>query len=488
MWALAGHATAAASWLVTIPFLIRFLSPEEYAIYAFSTVFAASLAFVDMGMGLTTVRFASAENVRVADGREVPVVWTGLMIGGLSSTVAYVVVALQAEMILGLFARADSAILGTAVTAFRIGAVLCVLRSVAAVLAAPQLSRLRTDIQGRIIAAANVGQVLLTILVLSLGGGLRAAIGMVAVGASAVVFSNLLVARSLLPSVLPPRMDRALISPMLALGIPVMVSSLASVALSQSEKLVLATFESAEALAPYWTGFTAASIFALFGLALAHPIVATFSKGLESGGGQEVRKLYGEVVRWTSTIAWPVAILMAAAAPYFFHAWAGPNFASDATIVFRILIIGGVFNLLAHVPFHWLIAAGNSRKIAILHLVEVPFHIGFAIFLVSNYGIAGAAVAWTARSLVDCVLLFMVAATTSQVKIKNSNTMRHLLLLAFLIGAAVTLALLVQSRGLVAAGMVAATAMYCLLTVASMGEDERRNVIGFFRSLVRVTH
>jgi O-antigen/teichoic acid export membrane protein len=86
--------------------------------------------------------------------------------------------------------------------------------------------------------------------------------------------------------------------------------------------------------------------------------------------------------------------------------WLGTDFAVKSTVVLQILALGVLINSLAYIPFALLQGAGRPDLPVKFHLLELPLYIGILWFSVNQWGIAGAAVAWTFRVALDAILLF----------------------------------------------------------------------------------
>ena len=94
---------------------------------------------------------------------------------------------------------------------------------------------------------------------------------------------------------------------------------------------------------------------------------------------------------------------------YALMLWLGADFATNASMVSRIIIFGVWINGVAYVPFAMLQSQGKPGMVARLHLYELlPF---FAILWVGLhlFGLIGAALAWSLRVLVDAMFLFRAA-------------------------------------------------------------------------------
>ena len=89
--------------------------------------------------------------------------------------------------------------------------------------------------------------------------------------------------------------------------------------------------------------------------------------------------------------------------------WLGARFAAEGAPVLQILAVGVLINSLALVPYNLLQGIGRPDLTAKFHLLEVPLHMGLAWFLVTKFGLAGAALAWAVRVSLDFLLLIVAA-------------------------------------------------------------------------------
>ena len=89
--------------------------------------------------------------------------------------------------------------------------------------------------------------------------------------------------------------------------------------------------------------------------------------------------------------------------------WLGELFASKAWPIVAVLAIGIFFNSVAAVPFAKIQAAGYSKVTAIFHCIEAIIYLGGLFFLAREFGLVGAAIAWTLRVIGDFGLLIFYA-------------------------------------------------------------------------------
>lgn len=85
--------------------------------------------------------------------------------------------------------------------------------------------------------------------------------------------------------------------------------------------------------------------------------------------------------------------------------WISSEFALQSSEILKILCIGVFFNGLAYLPFAFIQGAGRSDITAKLHVVELILYLPLLIYMIDNFGITGAAYAWSARVFIDLLLM-----------------------------------------------------------------------------------
>ena len=96
-------------------------------------------------------------------------------------------------------------------------------------------------------------------------------------------------------------------------------------------------------------------------------------------------------------------------AAVFFRYWIGADFALVAAPVAQILFIGVWFTGLAFLAYTLIQSQGRPDLTGKLHAVEVLPFLGILWVLTANFGINGAAMAWTLRCVVDGLAMFWAA-------------------------------------------------------------------------------
>ncbi len=85
--------------------------------------------------------------------------------------------------------------------------------------------------------------------------------------------------------------------------------------------------------------------------------------------------------------------------------WLGSEFSENSYLVLEVLSIGIYFNSLAFIPHTLIQSTDRPDLTAKIHLFELPFYLILIYYLIGQFGILGAAIAWTIRVFVDMVLM-----------------------------------------------------------------------------------
>ncbi|SED08478.1 Membrane protein involved in the export of O-antigen and teichoic acid [Burkholderia sp. WP9] len=130
--------------------------------------------------------------------------------------------------------------------------------------------------------------------------------------------------------------------------------------------------------------------------------------------GEEMMSLGTKLM---TACVFPFVLVIVIVAHPLLRLWLGPVFEQKSAFVLQVLALGLLVNSLAKVPSNLIQANGRSDITAILHLIELPVYILCLQWMLSRYGIEGAAVIWSLRMLLDLVLLLWVSGFVASVPI-----------------------------------------------------------------------
>jgi O-antigen/teichoic acid export membrane protein len=197
--------------------------------------------------------------------------------------------------------------------------------------------------------------------------------------------------------------------PLISFGAWLSVSNLVSPTLIYADRFMLSALRGISAVGLYSAPFDAVMRLLMVPGSLARAMFPTISALHGTSQNERLRPLFRRAVGMTVLLLIGPLGIVFLFAPQLLNLWLGPQVAAASGTATRVLAVGLLFNAAAYVPSTFLSAFGRPDINAKFHLLELAIHLPLAWWLVSNYGIPGAAVAWSARVAFDCLLLFWAA-------------------------------------------------------------------------------
>jgi O-antigen/teichoic acid export membrane protein len=408
LWTLVGSVAPLAVAFISTPFVIRFLGTESYGVLLLVGLIPTYLMFADFGMGVASTKFASEAYGDGDAAAEAAYVKLASAVCLTVSAILFLPIFLFAEQVVPIF-EVPPELIGEASLALRISTFAFVLSLLSGVVSAPQLARLRMDLNSIVNGGPKILMALATPLILYLGGGI---IGAVWLGLFASVLSlvlSLYYSSTFLPRLLSAPVDRSLVRPLLVFGRGWFFASVAAALLGNMEKLILAKLVSVAALAHYSVAFALAGMVSIFSIALRQSLLPAFAQLSHPDKHLELQALVGRAFRLIMVLVVPGIVGLCVVAKPFFTLWAGEEFGRESTIPFYILSFGLFFSLLAYVPHGTIVARGRTDVFARLYWIELFSYAIVASTLIYSLGILGAAIAWTLRVIADSLIVMILA-------------------------------------------------------------------------------
>lgn len=191
------------------------------------------------------------------------------------------------------------------------------------------------------------------------------------------------------------------------------ISNVISPLMLYSDRFVLGALLSPRAVAWYVTGQEVMLRTLVIPGALAGVLFPKFAGKPDADDEQALASLYQRSIRVVSALMLPLCTLAAAIAYDGLRLWLGESFAVNGHRVIEIIAIGVFANAICHLPHAWLQAVGRADRTAKAHLIELPLYAAGLFLAVLHWGIVGAAVAWTLRVVLDCVVLLRLVGRES---------------------------------------------------------------------------
>jgi O-antigen/teichoic acid export membrane protein len=203
-------------------------------------------------------------------------------------------------------------------------------------------------------------------------------------------------------------LERAVVGPLVQFGGWMTVTNIVGPLMTYLDRFLVGAVLSVSAVAYYTAPFDLVARLSFIPQAIAGVLFPAFAVSLVQDTDRTVL-LISRGVKYIFLAMFPIVLITVALAPEGLRLWLGQSFAQNSESVLRWLAAGVFANSLASVPFALIQGAGRPSTTAKLHLLELPLYMVVVWLLTNRLGIAGAAIAWTGRVIVDMVLLFFFA-------------------------------------------------------------------------------
>jgi O-antigen/teichoic acid export membrane protein len=431
---LFGQLLVAVCALLAIPFLIAGLGELRFAALALCWALINYGAIFDLGVGRALTQ-AVASRAKFAPTSEIRVlVAAGLRlalgVGLVGAATVAVMSPWLAEQVLNIPQELES----ETVRAFYLVSVSIPLTSA--------MSALRGVLEGRqrfgLVNAARVpalgGTFLAPLAVLPFSGDLSHAVAAVLlVRAVAVAAFWAFCMNELRGPLLQAGATGAVYRDLLRFGGWMSVTNLVGPLMDYMDRFLIGALLPLGALAYYTTSYELVTKLLVFSAAIVAVAFPAFAAAMAVEAPQ-MKRLFDRVLLALALLMFPVVFSLGLFGHQVLTLWVGQEIAGRATAALQILAVGVLANALAQLPFALVQGLGRADLTAKLHLLELPFYLSTAWWLIGTHGIEGAATAWTLRVAADALLLFIIARRLAPELEYSARAIGGILLLVGLAG------------------------------------------------------
>jgi O-antigen/teichoic acid export membrane protein len=407
---LLGLAIPLLVGLFLIPVTLHGLGAARFGLLSLSLIVLEYSAFFALGLGPATTKFVAEAIARREDSSSDLIVIS--MIGHAAlGAIGGAVIALLAPVIVDHVFRVTANLRNEAIAVFRLFAVMV------------PATLLLLSLFGALEGASRFGLVNLLRVPISALSFVIPAVGVTyGFGLTAIV-ATLVVLRLLFCGVLSvivaatvpgyqwrwPK-DWTRMRPLLSFGAWLSVSNVVSPTLVYVDRFFLGHLHGLAALGIYSAPFDAVMRLLAVPGSLVRAMFPTLSVLQSMSSGDQLRLLFRRAVSAVLVLLGAPVLILVLFAPVLLRFWLGEQVAEGAGAAVRILAVGLLFNASALVPTTFIAAFGRPDLSAKFHVFELVIHLPLAWWLVSHYGILGAATAWSIRVTFDAALLFRAAS------------------------------------------------------------------------------
>ncbi|MGI4862007.1 MAG: flippase [Janthinobacterium lividum] len=196
-----------------------------------------------------------------------------------------------------------------------------------------------------------------------------------------------------------PRRD--LVKTLFGYGAWISVSNFILPIMEAADRFIISSFLGAAAVAQYNVPFNLAIRVRIIPSVISRTIFPRMS----AQDSETSLDFFEKATRLLAAILTPIIVLGIFAMGPFIHFWINPKFAEQAAPIGCILLVGIWFNSLAFIPITYLQAQARPGVVARLQLWQIAPFLIVLWFSIHHFGLMGAAWAWTARVIIDSILL-----------------------------------------------------------------------------------
>jgi O-antigen/teichoic acid export membrane protein len=464
VWNLLGYGLPMLVALSVIPFLTRELGPSRFGVLALAGVLVGLVA--EIGFWRAVAKYG-AEAVAEGDAKQLD--------GVIRTTaVAQLVLGLAGGIALWLSVDwlatrvvSDAAHGAEAAGVGRVLAFMLPLVTVGAAFRAALESAQRFGLVNLVRVPVNVGTFLLPLVGLLAGWGLVGILWLLLASRALAMLLFWALARRLVAELTArgrPRQeprDPAGTARILAFGGWTVASSVVSVVLGYLDRFLLAGLLSAAAIGYYTPPLELTTRLLLIPAAAVATLLPAFSALTVAASADERTRRFSQAVKVVALAIGPILVMLAAFAPEVLTVWVGAEFAAVGALPLRILALGVFFSALAHIVVSLLQGVGRPDLVTRAQGVELLVYVPLLWWLITGWGVVGAAVAWTLRAALDLALMGGLAIQARQLaggmlaRQRVPGTVARLLVIGVMTAAAAQFPVVLAWRIVAAAGILA---------------------------------
>ncbi len=438
---LVGQVVPLLVAVFTVPYVIHHLGPDRYGLYSLALIVVGYFALFNLGIGPATTKYV-AELLGSGEIDRLPgLVWTAIASQACLGLVGSALLAAASPYLVEHVLKIPADLQPQARVIFLMMAAALPIDfasgSVQGVLGASQ----RFDLLNAISIPTSFITYLVPVAALALGFGLPAIVfSLVLVRVAATAYMLALAIR-LYPTLRRMRFDFGLVRSLLGFGGWVAISGAVGPILIYIDQFLIGAVLSIAAVGFYTPPFTIANKLGILPSCLVSTLFPAFSTSAGRGDSEWIRKTLIRSLKFLILSAGPAALLLFFFARPLLALWLGTKFANEGALALQILAGGILVNSLAYIPYSLLQGVGRPDLTAKFHLAELPIHIALVWFLVTRFGLPGAALAWTLRVTLDFVLLIVAACwvTRTSPRLLASRELRRSLGVLAVLGAGLLL-------------------------------------------------
>ncbi len=410
--------------LLAAPFLLHRLGLAQYGLWMLATAAVTSTNLISTGFGDAALKYAAMyrgknDRKRLEETLQVNLA-INLVLGGALALLMW----WGSPFAVANLFKIDLALRADAITAFRIGSSILVVRCVESVLVAALRAHERYGPSVLISVLSRAAIVIMACVLVSQRHGIVA----IMVGTLCIVIvsttAQIAAARVVIgPISLMPSISKAAFSEVFGFGFFSWLQAVAGCVFNQADRLLIGMLLGTSAVAYYSVCVQAAQpIHGLIASGL-HFLFPHLSARLSKAPASELRTLVLSIFRLNVTAAIVLCAPLALFSKLLLQLWMGTTFAQQAWPVLSMVAVGFGFLALNVTAHYTLLALGQVRLVALLNLAGGAAMLFAMVLLAPRFGLAGAAIGRVLYGPITLLMYWRLRSILSPVPARPSGLM-----------------------------------------------------------------
>jgi O-antigen/teichoic acid export membrane protein len=389
--------------------LIHGLGTDRFGVLTLVWMVIGYFSLFDLGLGRALAQVV-AEKLSTAEETQLPhIVWTALVMMFVLGLLGALVVSVISPWLVHSGLKIPDSLQAETLNAFYMLAagvpIVIITAGVAGILSAYQ----RFGILNAIRVPIGIYSYLAPLLILSFSQSLFLVSAVLVIGRFVGCGVHLAVCLRVMPALRSEFSPKyGAIKPLFQFGAWMTVTNVVSPLMVYLDRFVIGAVLSMAAVAYYATPYEMVTKLLIFPGAIVGVLFPAFAATYVEDHDRMV-KIFSRGIKYIALILFPVILVITAFAHEGLQLWLGDEFALHSTPVLQWLAIGVFINSLALVLITFIQGIGRPDLSAKLHFLELLIYLPVLLWAIHNYGILGAAIAWTGRVAFDGILLFWLS-------------------------------------------------------------------------------
>jgi O-antigen/teichoic acid export membrane protein len=184
-------------------------------------------------------------------------------------------------------------------------------------------------------------------------------------------------------------------------GVWVTISSLISPLMVYGDRFFVAASVGAESLPLYAIPQEGLQRLLIIPTALT---AALLPRMIQLNNKNTLKNVYNKNLIRIAVVMFLILLIAVIATPKILNIWISESFSKQTVMIVIVLCVGLWFNSLAQMSITLLHTIRKPKLAAITHIIELPLYVGAVILLAAEFGILGAAIAWSLRVFLDFLI------------------------------------------------------------------------------------